>query len=113
MAESGRKQLKQATIRFMRKQNAPIRTWCYAGDTADWIWRLTANDPCGGQTPEEIVTGNRPNISEDSQFEFYHCVWYRDLADFPNDKSSIARCLGIADNYTSNMAFRILKLMVR
>jgi hypothetical protein len=44
-----------------------------------------------------------------SQFEFYECIWYHDLADFPSDKKSLGRCLGVADNYTSSMAFRILK----
>jgi hypothetical protein len=108
-AESLIRELKRATIRLMRRHNAPRRTWCYAGEAEARIWRLTANDLCGGRTPEEIVTGNMPDISEDSQFEFNGCVWYRDLADFPDDKRSIGRCLGVANNYTSNMAFRILK----
>jgi hypothetical protein len=56
---------------------------------------------------EEVVSGNIPDISEDSQFEFYECIWYCDLADFPNAKKSLGRCLG--DNYTTSMAFRILK----
>jgi hypothetical protein len=93
----------------MRKHRAPRRTWCYAGEAAARIRRLTASDLCGGRTPEELVTGNTPDISEDSTFEFYELVWYRDLADFPNEKRKIGRCLGVADNYTSNMAFRILK----
>jgi hypothetical protein len=93
----------------MRKHNAPRRTWCYAGEAEARIRCVAANDPCGGRTPEEIVTGNTPDISEDSQFEFYECAWYRDLADFLNDKRSMGKCLGVDDNYTSNMAIRILK----
>jgi hypothetical protein len=108
-AESLIRELKQAPLRLMRKHNAPRRTWCYAGEAAARIRRLTTNDLCGGRTPEEIVTGNTPDIVEDSQFEFYECVWYCDLPDFPNDKRSIGRCLDVADNYTLNMAFRILK----
>jgi hypothetical protein len=84
----------------MRKHNAPRRTWCYAGEASARVQRLTANDLCGGRTQEEVVTGNAPDISEDLQFEFYECVWYRDLADFPNDKRSIGRFLGVANNYT-------------
>jgi hypothetical protein len=89
--------------------NTLRRTWCYAEESAARIWHLTAIDLCGGQTPEEVVTRNTPDISEDSQFEFYEGVWCHGLADFPNDKRSIERCLGVADNYTLNMAFGILK----
>jgi hypothetical protein len=109
-AESSIRELKRATICLMRKHNAPRRTWYYAGKAAARIWCLTANDICGGRTPEEVVTSNTPDISEDSQFEFHGCVWYRDSADFPNDKMSIGRCLGVADKCTSNMAFRILEV---
>jgi hypothetical protein len=80
------RELKRATIRLLRKHNAPRRTWCYAGEAAARIWRLTAIDLHGGRVPEEIVTGNTPDVSEDPHFEFYECIWYRDIADFPNDK---------------------------
>jgi hypothetical protein len=33
-AESSIRELKKATIRLMRKHNAPRRTWCYAGESA-------------------------------------------------------------------------------
>ena len=108
-AEASIKELKRATIRLMRKHRAPRRTWCYAGEAASRIRRLTANELCGGRAPEELVTGNTPDISEDSQFEFYEYVWYRDIQAFPDDQRKIGRCLGVADNYTSSMAYYILK----
>jgi hypothetical protein len=104
-AEASIKELKKATIRLMRKHHAPRRTWCYAGEAASRIMRLTASNLCRGRTPEEAVTGNTPDISKDSQFEFYEVV----LAEFPDDRKQLGRCLGVADNYTSNMAYRILK----
>jgi hypothetical protein len=109
MAQASIKELKKATIRLMRKHHAPRRTWCYASEAASRIMRLPASNLCGGRTPEEAVAGNTPDISEDSQFEFYEVVWYRDLAEFPDNRKQLGRCLGVADNYTSNMAYRILK----
>jgi hypothetical protein len=105
-AEASIKELKKATICLMRKHHAPRRTWCCACEAASRIMRLTASNLC---TPEEAVTGNTPDISKDSQFEFYEVVWYRDLAEFPDNRKQIGRCLGVADNYTSNMAYSILK----
>jgi hypothetical protein len=58
-AESSIRELKWATIRLMRKHDAPQRTWCYAGEAAARIRRLTASDLCGGRTPEEVVSGKQ------------------------------------------------------
>jgi hypothetical protein len=68
-AESSIRELKRATIRLMQKHNTLRRTWCYAGEAVARIRRLTASDLCGGRTPEEVVSGNTLDISEDSQFE--------------------------------------------
>jgi hypothetical protein len=108
-AKASIKELKKAMICLMRKHHAPRRTWCYAGEAASQIMRLTASNLCRGRTPEEAVTGNTPDISEDSQFEFYEVVRYHDLAEFSDDRKQLGRCLGVADNYTSNMAYCILK----
>jgi hypothetical protein len=111
-AEASIRELKRATIRLMRRHHAPRRTWCYAGEAAARIRRLTASDLNGGRTPEETVTGNTPDISEDSQCEFYEYVWYYDKtnkSEFPTDRKRLGRYLGIAENYVSDMAFRVLK----
>jgi hypothetical protein len=49
-AESSIRELKRVTIRLMRKHNTPQRTWCYAGESAARIRRLTASVLCGGRT---------------------------------------------------------------
>jgi hypothetical protein len=47
---------------------------------------MPVSNLCGGCTPEDAVTDNTPDISEDSQFELYEVVWYHDLAEFPDDR---------------------------
>jgi hypothetical protein len=80
--------------------------------------RLTARNLCGGRTPEEAITGNTqisPKILNLSSMRYYQEATNQrrasklDLAEFPDDRKQLGRCLGVADNYTSNMAYRILK----
>ena len=85
--EASYEELKMATMRLMRTHRAQRRTWCYA-DEADehtvpndghgvtrtkprfQIQRLAADELCGKRAPEEIVTGNTPDIQVDSQYVF-------------------------------------------
>jgi hypothetical protein len=48
-----------------------VHSRCWDTEPASQILQLAAINLCRGQTPKEAVTGNNPDISEDSQFEFY------------------------------------------
>ncbi len=47
-----------------------------------------------GCTPYEHMTGNTPDISEYTDYEWYQSFWYLDQeASFPDDKRKLAKWL--------------------
>jgi hypothetical protein len=62
-----------------------------------------------GRTPFEAVTGNTPDISSISDYDFYEPVWYFDeISSFPEPKCKMARWLGEAYNIGKAMCYFIL-----
>jgi hypothetical protein len=73
------------------------------------IQRLAADELCGKRAPEEIVTGNTPDIQVDSQYVFsWICFGLLILQSFrtTNGKTAVVSVLTI--NYTSSVAYYIL-----
>ena len=111
LAESAIREIKRSIAKLLRRTTAPKRLWCYAGQWATAVRRLTALDipSLEGRVPTEQVDGRTPDISEYAQFDWYKDVWYWDSAkSFPFEKKRIGKWLGVADNCTEVMAFNIL-----
>jgi hypothetical protein len=71
---------------------------------------LTANDlnALHGRTPHEVATGNTPDISEYTKFEWYKPIFYYDDTPFPEPKHIIARWLGVAHRVGQALCYWIL-----
>lgn len=92
----------------LRVFNAPIRlaNWCglYMCQVNNHLSRASL----GYKTPEEISTGNTPDISK-FQFHFYKPLWYFE-PKIKTPKSNLlkARFLAIADSCGDAMTYHIL-----
>jgi hypothetical protein len=120
LAEAAIRELKTGTRRALRRCMAPKRTWCYAAQWVAAIRRLTAHDNprLNGRVPEELVHGCTPDISAHTFFDFYaYCRYWTPMKEFPYEKITIGRWLGVAENCTDKMAYYILtkkgKVVVR
>lgn len=110
-AERSIGELKKSTKRLIRRTNTPHRLWDYVGQYASAIRRLTALDipRLDGRTGTEYATGRTPDISAYVMFDWYEPVYYwTPTADFPHDKKSIGRWLGVDEDCTAPLAFKIL-----
>jgi hypothetical protein len=63
--------------------------WCYALEWASKIRSLTAHNipALKTRTPEEMVRGATPDISEYAHFSWFEWVWYRNPSSFPDEDS--------------------------
>ena len=61
-----------------------------------------------GRTPHEVVTGETPDISEYTSFQWYQLVWYLDNASFPESRKELGRWLGVSHRVGQAMCFWIL-----
>ncbi len=59
-------------------------------------------------TPEEMVQGHTPDISEYAHFAWFEWVWYRDEASFPEENIRIGRWLGVATEVGQAMTYWLL-----
>jgi len=57
------------------------------------------------RTPEEVVTGRTPDISEFAHYSWYEWVWYRDQASFPEPRILLGRWLGVAGDVGLAMTY--------
>ena len=120
LAEAGIRENKRGTRRTLRRTGAPPRTWSYASKWCAGIRRLTALDipELDGRVAEENVKGSTPDISAYAMFDWYQLIWYyTPVAEFPHQKKTIGRWLGVAENCTDDLAYTILpkscKVVVR
>jgi hypothetical protein len=109
-AEAGVREIKNGINRAKRRANSPRRLWDFCGEWVAGIRRLTAHNIPGleGRVPEEVITGNTPDISEYCQFDWYETVWYYDNADFPEVRKKLGKWVGVAHDVGSPMCFWII-----
>jgi hypothetical protein len=94
----------------MRQTNSPKALWCNCGKWVAAIRRLTAMPKLEHRTPTEATLGLTLDISSYAQFDWYEPVYfYERQATFPTEWKCIGRWLGVAENYTDILAFRVLK----
>ena len=79
-AEGEIRELKKMIKHLTLRCHSPKRVWCFAGELAAAIQRLTASDRplLRGRVPHEVVHGDTPDISEYCQFDWYDWVYWCD-----------------------------------
>jgi len=110
-AELANRELKKAVRYRLHKSNAPRRLWDYCSRYQADIRNLTAHPlfALDGRTPHELVTGNTPDISKFTDYEWYQNVWYLDQeASFPDDKRKLTKWLGVAHRVGQALCYYLL-----
>jgi hypothetical protein len=76
-AEASIRELKKKIRTMMRNSGSPKRLWCYCGELASALRRLTASQQHSlqGRTPFEHVHGSTPDISVYALFSWYEPVF--------------------------------------
>jgi hypothetical protein len=105
-AEGEIRELKKMIKRLALRCNSPKRLWCFAGELAAAIGRLTATDHAllRGRSPQECVHGDTPDISEYCQLDWYDWVYWRD----DNGEQHIGRWIGVAHKVGGPMVHWVL-----
>ena len=105
--------IKRAVKKDLKKSNCPMCLWDYCAERRAQVNNVTAKDlfQLDGQTSHYTVTGDEPDISNISQFEWYEWVYYREqAARFPFPSEVLGRVLGPAYNAGNEMAQWVLKI---
>jgi hypothetical protein len=104
------REAKKAIQRLMHRIKTPKPLWDYCATYVAEIMCFTANDlyALHGRTPHEVVTGNTPDISKYTDFEWYEPIFYYDDAPFPEPKRIIAEWLGVAHRAGQALCYWIL-----
>jgi len=108
-AEGEIRELKRLTRRALRAADALPGFWCYALEWASKIRCLTAHNipALKTRTPEEMVRGATPDISEYAHFSWFEWVWYRNPSSFPDEDIRLGRWLGVASDVGAAMTYWI------
>ena len=105
-AEGEIRELKKMIKHLTLRCHSPKRVWCFAGELAAAIQRLTASDHplLRGRVPHEVFHGDTPGILEYCQFDWYDWVYWRD-----NDgEQQIGHWIGVAHKVGGPMVHWIL-----
>jgi hypothetical protein len=94
----------------LRHSAAPSEFWCYAIEWAAKVTSLTAHNLpiLQTRTPEELVTGRTPDISEYAHFSLFEWVWYKDQSAFPEPDVKLACWIGVAKDVGQAMTYWLL-----
>jgi hypothetical protein len=60
------------------------------------------------RTPEELITGHTPDISEYAHFSFFEWVRYKEQNAFPEPDIKLARWVGVAKDVGQAMTYWLL-----
>ena len=111
-AESAIRELKRAAGRKMVSTKTPKCLWDDCLENEAIIRSLTAHGTYAlkDEVPETLVTGETPDISLISEFQWYQWIkWYDQNAPFPQDKYVLGRYCGPSFEISSAMCAKILK----
>jgi hypothetical protein len=77
--------IKATTNRVMKFSGAPATTWLLALCYVCLLLNHLGSTALGWKSPEQVLTGQRPDISKFLHFSFYEPVYYHAYADtFPS-----------------------------
>ncbi len=114
LAESAIRELKKAAGRKMVRAGAPKPLWADCIELEAYIQSNTAWDiyKLQGETPETLMSGETPDISQFCELSFYEWVMVRDEGEnvaYPNENPILGRYLGVATDVGPAMTAKILK----
>ncbi len=111
LAEAGIRELRRMYKKAMLQTGAPHVLWDYCMELMASIRsHMTLNIlELEGDTPEALLTGDTPDISNLCEFQWYELVWYIDPLDKLENKK-IARYLGPSHDIGQAMASRLLTI---
>jgi hypothetical protein len=93
--------------RLLRQlKKVPARLWDYAMVHITKLMNFTARGK-NGRTGREEITGETPDISEYTDFDFYDWVWYWDTPDRDNSPK-VGRWLGPSHRIGAAMCYYVL-----
>jgi hypothetical protein len=95
----------------MKAQNFPPRLWDFCSKWSCDVKNKTSSSSfqLEGHTPYEAVTGNTPDISSLTDFDFYEAIWYyEETIQFPDPKRLMGCWLGEAHNIGQAMCYWVL-----
>lgn len=106
-AESGIREIKKLSKKWMARTNSPVRLWCFCFELAADVLSLcaTMHYSLQGRTPYEITCNYTPDISEYVTFAWYDWVYYWD--EHIREKK-IGRWLGPAHKVGQSLCYYIL-----
>ena len=110
-AERDIQELKKAIKRVTIRCRSPRRLWCYCGEWAAAVRRLTAHDipALNGFTAEERIHARTPDISAYAMFDWYQPVWYIDPVENGVDpRRKLGRWIGVAEHFGAPMCYFVL-----
>ena len=100
--------IKARTKDMMRRTNTPVILWDYCVEYMAELRSMTATGifDLNGRTPFEAVLGFTPDISELTEFSWFHWVWFHDPVN--PDKDHLGRWMGPAHNIGQGLAYYVL-----
>ena len=110
-AEIAIKRLKRGIRYHTKRKDSPKRVWNYCGMWVADIMRHTAvtTPEHSGRTPEEIMTGNTPDIGQYLMFDWYDTVEYHvghgQDSDLPVARSRLGKWVGASHNVGQSLCF--------
>ena len=109
-AENAIKLFKRGVRRALLRTRTPQCLWNYCGQ---WLARVRCVTVHGtpqldGRVPEEILTGNTPDISDVIHYDWYEVVYYHDPGNFPEPTRKLGRWLGPSHGVGQALCYWIL-----
>ena len=102
--------IKATTNRVMNLSGAPANTWLLALIYVCLLLNHLASAALGWKTPQQVLTGQRPDISPFLHFSFYEPVYYHAYSDsFPSaSNEEQGWWVGIATHVGDVLTYKIL-----
>jgi len=104
------RELKKHIRQLMDRTNTPGEFWdfCvkYVVELRNRLARPLSR--LNGRTPQELITGNTPDISELIEFEWFQPIWYFKPCEFPHQNKLVAHWIGIANHVGQALCYWIL-----
>jgi len=112
MAEGDIRELKRMWKRAMRKSNCPTAIWDHCFELQALIRSHLVSDRLEnrGAVPEEVITGDTPDISNLSEFAWYEWVWYHPR---PGEAKLLGKWLGPSHEVGQAMCSKVLTSKAR
>ena len=96
----------------MVSNNFPRGVWYFYLKNAAKVTQMIPSAKINGRTPIEAVTGETPDFSDYTDFDFYDLVWYHTgkHPSISKDRRELGRWMVVAHRVGSNMSYWIIPI---